>query len=123
MFTLKEIYKGAKKTMVALVEDGYSPAIEYLESLDEISKKKMKARLNRMANMGMIHSTELFRHEGNGIYAFKVHHPCSARIFCFFDRNNVVVCTHGANKPGRRLKTEVKKARDKREQYLKQRSE
>ncbi|HEX7320220.1 MAG TPA: type II toxin-antitoxin system RelE/ParE family toxin [bacterium] len=123
MLSLKELYKGAKKTVVALVEDGRSQVIEYLELLDERSKKKMKALMKHMADTGILHGPDLFRHEGDGIYVFKVHHPCSARIFCFFDKNNVVVCTHGADKPGSRLKIEVKKAKEMRAQYLKQRSE
>ncbi len=108
--------------MVALIEDGYSPTIEYLEALDDTSKDKMKNLIIRMGDYGIIHNEQLFRHLGNHIYEFKVHHPRSARIFCFFDRH-IVICTHGKDKPAKRqLKREIQKAIKMKDCYLKERS-
>jgi phage-related protein len=121
MLATNELYKGAKKTVVSLIEEGYSPAIDYLESLDELSRKKMKNLMIRLADFGILHNEQFFRHLGDHIYEFKVHHPRNARIFCFFD-HHFVVCTHGTDKPGRRLNIEKKKALEKKIRYFKQRS-
>ena len=119
MLSLKKLYKGVKKTVVALMDDDYSPVIEYLESLDDRTKKKMKQLMKRIADRGIIFGTELFHHLGNQIYEFKVHKPRAARIFCFFD-GYLVICTHGKDKPGKRqLKIEVQKAMQKRHCYKK----
>jgi len=119
MVSLKKLYKGVKKTVVALMEDDYSPAIEYLECLDDRTKKKMKQLMKYMAGTGIISNTELFRHVGNHIYEFKVHRPRAARVFCFFD-GYLVICTHGKDKPGKRqLKIEIQKAMQKRQCYKK----
>jgi len=118
MYALRELYKGLKKTVVALIENDNSPAIEYLESLDETSRKKMKHIMRLLAENGLLYNTELFRHLGNGIYEFKVHKPRAARILCFFDKN-IIVCTHGCDKPGKRqLRNEIRKAIEKKRLYL-----
>lgn len=117
MLSLKKLYKGVKKTVVALVEDEQSPVMEYLESLDDRTKKKMKRLMMRIADRGILLGTELFNHLGNHIYEFKVHKPRAARIFCFFD-GYLIICTHGKDKPGKRqLKIEVQKVMQKRQYY------
>ncbi len=62
-------------------EDSNSAAREYFYSLPEKQQLKFLFLVKRIGDFGKISNKELFRNEGDKIYAFK---PQPDRFLCFF---------------------------------------
>jgi hypothetical protein len=117
MLSLRKIVCGEAKEVVMIVDNNRCLTEEYINSLEEKTRKRLLAIMENMAKRGEIINTEMFRHLSGNIYEFKAR---SARIFCFFHQN-LVVCTHGADKPKqRRLKIEINKAEKMRKTFMNQ---
>jgi hypothetical protein len=75
-------YEGPKFTIEwYYTEDGKFPALEYFKSLNKHEKAQTFRLFELIAKEGKILNIQKFRHEGNGIYAFK---PKPHRFLCFF---------------------------------------
>ncbi len=76
------------------LEDGSSPAKDFVEALAIKDKAKLVHLFKQLANTGRISNKEKFRHEGGKIFSFKVG---QIRIACYQSGNRWIL-THGFNK-------------------------
>jgi phage-related protein len=86
-------------------ENGKSPGLEYFLSMPLDRRKKLVRLASTMAEVGSIMNNELFRHEGDQIYAFK---PQPYRFLCFFFLGGKVIITNGFEKKSQKLPSEEK---------------
>jgi len=96
---LHTIYKGAVKHVVALAIDGKSAARDYLQETEKTKPKeftKLSVRIQSVADTYQFRNSEIFRSEGNGIYAFKT--SGGLRLYAFNDENQLLVACFGADK-------------------------
>lgn len=100
-------YKGPEFTVEwYYTKDGKSPALEYFISLDREEKIKTMNLFELMATEGKIFNKQKFRHEGEGIYAFK---PKPNRFMCFFFVGKKIIVTNGFLKKKDELSPKEKK--------------
>ncbi|MFV0340520.1 MAG: type II toxin-antitoxin system RelE/ParE family toxin [Parachlamydiaceae bacterium] len=76
-------------------ERGKSPAKAYFDDLDRQRKIEAFELFMTMAKMGKIFNITKFRHEGDGIYAFK---PKPDRFLCFFFSGKKIIITNAFEK-------------------------
>lgn len=115
MIVLEVLRTGVAKDIVAIKREGKCFCSTYIKALDRKTRVKLKAVLQLMAKNGVIGNTEKFRYLRDGIFEFKAG---TARVFCFFHQN-MVVCTHGQNKPKpRQLKAAIDRAKNLRNQFM-----
>lgn len=89
-------------------EKGKSQPKEYFDELDREKQLEAFKLFKTLANVGKILNITKFRHEGDGIYAFK---PKPERFLCFFFSGHKVVITNAFEKKKDKLSlTEKKKA-------------
>jgi hypothetical protein len=114
---------GQRCFVFALVVDGQSEALDYLNELYELQKgdyNKMKAVIDLLGDLGFIANREKFNRLDDGIYEMKLRRPAQ-RLFCFQDGRNWI-CTHGDRKPGKaELRGHIDKVRALRQRYLEDR--
>jgi len=111
------VYAGPKFTLEWYYdENGKSVAYEYfLESTDDLQDKFL-VLAKRMGDFGKIFDKTKFRHEGDGIYAFK---PQPDRFLSFFTDGGKIIITNGFRKKTEKLpKNEKELAIKCREDYL-----
>lgn len=60
---------------------GIMPALSYFNKLMNKRQDKLLYLIKRIGDYGIINNKQLFRNEGDGIYAFK---PKPDRFLCFF---------------------------------------
>ena len=71
---------------------GQSPALEYAENeIPKSHKSKLLHLFKVMGDQGKIHDIRKFRHEGDGIYAFK---PQPYRFLSFFTKGKKIIITN-----------------------------
>lgn len=98
MISTKKIvaYEGPKFTVEWYYkEDGKLPALEYFNTLDKHEKAQTLRLFELMAKEGKILNIQKFRHEGDGIYAFK---PKPHRFLCFFFEGQKIIIANGFEK-------------------------
>jgi hypothetical protein len=87
-------YQGAKRRILwADGPDGGYPGEEYwvgLNSLPQV-QAKLEALWKRLADSGYITNERQFRHEGDGIWAFKTYRP-GHRLLCFCEGADYLIC-------------------------------
>lgn len=89
-------------------ETGKSNALKYFNGLDRERKLAAFELFMTMANIGRILNITKFRHEGEGIYAFK---PKPDRFLCFFFADRKIIITNGFEKKQDKMPLiELKKA-------------
>ena len=76
------------------LEDGSSPAKEFVNGLADGDKAKLAHLFEKLAETGKIFNTQKFRHEQGKIYSFKAG---QVRIACFRIARRWIL-THGFNK-------------------------
>lgn len=103
------VYEGAEFTLEWYFnERGKSPAKTYFDELDRERKLDAFELFMTMAKVGKILNITKFRHEGEGIYAFK---PKPDRFLCFFYSGKKIIITNAFEKKQDKLSlTEKKKA-------------
>lgn len=90
------IYEGSKFTIEWYYTDtGKIPGLEYFNLLDKRRKVEALQLFKLMAEEGKILNITKFRHEGDGIYAFK---PKPHRFLCFFFVGRKIIVTNGFEK-------------------------
>ena len=89
-------------------ENGKSSSLEYVKHLEEKDQRKLLQLLSHMGDIGEIRNKEKFRHEGDGIYAFKAQ---PHRYLCFFFSGRKIIITNAFEKKKQKLpKNEKDKA-------------
>jgi len=90
------VYEGPEFTIEWYYNDrGKSPAKTYFDELDRERKVEAFELFKTMAQIGKILNITKFRHEGDGIYAFK---PKPDRFLCFFFSGKKIVITNAFEK-------------------------
>lgn len=87
-------------------ERGRSPAKVYFDELDRERKLEAFELFMVMAKIGKILNITKFRHEGDGIYAFK---PKPDRFLCFFYAGKKIIITNAFEKKQDKLSPSEKK--------------
>ncbi len=106
MIDIELLCNGRKHAIHGLVVNGKCLTKDFVEGLEESDRKKVIALLKRAADFGLPKNTEKFKSlKNSGIYEFKSY---QVRILCFFDREKVIILTHGFIKkrnktPGREI--------------------
>jgi hypothetical protein len=85
---------------------GKVPAKKYFDGLSRERKLEAFELFMAMGKVGKIFNITKFRHEGNGIYAFK---PKPDRFLCFFFAGKKIIITNALEKKRDKLSPEEKK--------------
>lgn len=97
----KIAYQGVFYTIEWYVDEkGNSQAFEYYETLSLDRKRKLLNLFRLMGDHGKIFDETKFRHEGDGIYAFK---PQPDRYLCFFFTGKRIIVTNAFLKKSQKL--------------------
>ncbi len=112
-------------TVVATVDSrGRCRVMEVLDALrrnDSVARAQIVALLLRCARQGPPVDTRRSRHVGDGVYELKT--PRGWRLFYFFDRERLIVCSELCRKPKpRELKAIVSRTQRERAEYFAARS-
>lgn len=111
MLRLDVLVAGSTRTVYALVINERNEVMEYLNGLPRVSRKKVVAVMHRLASGQSGGGVENFRRLSEDVCEFK-EHATNSRLFCFWHRGAVIVCTHARKKPGKRqLQMEIDKVR------------
>jgi hypothetical protein len=117
--TARQLVIGEKFTISELVRQGRSLFREFFDSLTKQQQAKVLRILERIADHGPPRNEEKFVHEEDGIYAIK---DFKVRIYCFYDRESLILLTHGAIKKGNKAKPEdLRRAKRLRGEYVRKR--
>lgn len=101
------VYEGTEFTIEWYYnERGKSPAKAYFDALDRERQLDAFELFKAMAEIGKILNITKFRHEGDGIYAFK---PKPDRFLCFFFAGKKIIITNAFTKKKDDLRPEEKK--------------
>lgn len=112
--TSKLLYNGSKLKLYVL-EGSRCFTKDYIDSLDDASRRKTLARLKKIGDVGPPRNEEQFKHLRDRIFEIKAH---QVRIFCFYDEKGNLVLTHGINKPTKKIQQrEIEKAIEMRTEY------
>lgn len=120
------IYKGRLFEIYAWEHENSCPVIDFLSELDKKSDsdgKRLVYLISRTADEGIIKNEQQSRILEDGIYEFKA--PNTARILYFFDKNRIIICTHGfrgKRGKGKTSKTEISRAVEIREMYFREKN-
>lgn len=116
---LRPLHFGRRFAIYALVVDGDCQIEDMLAALERDDADLVASAvqlLDRVANHGPPKNKEKSRPVGDGIFELK---PKRLRICYFYDANCMIVCTHGFEKPPRKVQDrEIKKAVELRETYF-----
>jgi hypothetical protein len=97
---VKDLFKGAKFTIVAWEENEICAVEQYIFQLIKDSNSDANAivhLLERTANHGLTHNEQKIRRMGNSLIEFKARG--GTRILGFIcDENKIIVCSHGVPK-------------------------
>ncbi|MEO0069387.1 MAG: type II toxin-antitoxin system RelE/ParE family toxin [candidate division WOR-3 bacterium] len=111
MYELELLVKGERKEIYALVINGRCEVLEFIAHLDARARKKLDVTLRRIAELGTAgYGQEVVKHLKGNVFEIK-EHSSNCRLFCFFHRERLIVCTHMHRKPeGRaRYNEEIRK--------------
>ncbi len=101
------VYEGPEFTIEWYYNSrGKSPAKAYFDDLDRERKLEAFELFMTMARVGKILNITKFRHEGDGIYAFK---PKPDRFLCFFYSGKKIIITNAFEKKQDKLSPIEKK--------------
>lgn len=115
MLSSEVIFAGRVLAIAVLTEGGESECREFIENLAQVTGRKIKAIMSKLADIGRLRNDQIFKKVDDKIWEIKYG---NARVYCFFDESTVI-CTHGAYKAKRkRTSVEIQRARSLRSQYL-----
>ena len=92
------IYKGAKFEVYAWTENDGCPVLEFLENLQKDGNPdgvRLMNLIRRTADLGPLFNIRHCRRLEDDIFEFKA--PNTGRIFFFYDRGRMIICTHGVS--------------------------
>ena len=94
-------YEGSEFTIEWYCDSkGHSQALEYFEEQPKDKQRKLLNLFRLMGEQGKIFDETKFRHEGDGIYAFK---PQPDRYLCFFFKGKKIIVTNAFIKKTQKL--------------------
>lgn len=117
---LELVTQGKRYSVWAIVrsEDPLDcPAISFLGSLGESSRKKVANILRLHAEEGIIRNEQKSRFLEDGIYEFKT--TDGVRLLYFYASEQRTILTHGFKK-GSKLATEIRRAKRLRKEWIEQ---
>lgn len=122
-FKLRPLLDGSEFSLYALVLDGRCKTEEFLVEVqrdDPDCFASVMALLQRCADHGPPKNEQKSRHVGAGIFEAKAKH---ARVCFFYDQGNLIICTHGFNKPAKKVQNAaIKAAQQVKADYFKERA-
>ncbi|MEW6609586.1 MAG: type II toxin-antitoxin system RelE/ParE family toxin [bacterium] len=86
-------------------QKGISESFNYYQKLDKARRIQLLKLVKRLGDIGKIYNKELFRYEGEKIFAFK---PKPDRYLCFFYRGKKVIITNAFTKKSQKIPMEEK---------------
>jgi hypothetical protein len=119
-----EILKGPQFEIRGWVgRDGQCQVLKFLADLKangDTDAGRLAFLMERTANVGIVRNDRQMRELSEGIFEFKA--PNTARILFFYDRNRLIICSHGfRGKPGKAKKVvnaAIENAKDIRLRYF-----
>ena len=100
---------GEALNLYALVVNGKCLIRDFINSLENRSKRQVVKLLEQRANHLALFDEQKFRYIGDDIFELKTR--SGVRILCFWSGQRVLILTHGFSKPTKRvLRTEKAKA-------------
>ena len=103
---LVNVYRGSAKAVVALALDSRCHAQEFLEKCKSNNEKdfnRLFSRIQAVADTPSFRNNAIFRPERDQIFTFVVN--CGWRLYCFFDKGNLIIVTNGGTKNGPKEQT------------------
>ena len=101
---LRVVIQARWKVLTKVGEDGRCELLEFLDGLQgELARDRDKVlrRLRYLAEQGIIRNEEQSRRIEGADRVFELKGG-AVRVFYFFDRESIVICSHGVLKPKRR---------------------
>ncbi len=86
-------------------QKGISKSFNYYQKLDKARRIQLLKLVKRLGDIGKIYNKELFRNEGEKIFAFK---PKPDRYLCFFYIEKKVIITNAFTKKSQKIPKEEK---------------
>lgn len=120
------IRAGARFRIYAWGDEHRCETLIFLKKLEQNSNAdeiRLLTLITRTADHGPPGNEHHSRPLGDGIYEFKA--PNTARLLWFYDRDRIIVCTHGfsgKSGSGKTPQREIDKAREIRAEYLREKS-
>jgi len=113
------IKRGRSFDIWAITHEDRCPAQEFIDTLQKKDQKKVSALLTRLADYGMLGNEEKFRKlEGKAADIWELK-SFQVRILCFFDKERLLLLTHGFIKKSRGTPvSEIDKALRLRKEYV-----
>jgi len=105
MVKLQVMKAGPIRQVCALVVNDRNETAEYLNALALPARKRLDHVFRRLAETGSV-GGETFKQLDDIVCEIK-EHKSNTRLFGFVSRHCLVVCTHGARKPGGRARYQV----------------
>jgi phage-related protein len=124
-----QIRKGSKFTIYAWGTEDSCEVLEFLKDPKRVTKddkRRLLTLINSTAENGPITNIRQCRalqgDHADGIYEFKAISG-TARIMWFYDKGNLIICTHGFSKKGKQTPlNQIAKAQAIRKQYFKEKN-
>jgi hypothetical protein len=91
----RRLYRGAFYEIWVATQSGGCQVVEYVQGLDERSRKRLRAIVTKTAREGKYTSIEIYREIGDRIFEFKYK---TCRVYSFDDDDRIIL-THGGAKP------------------------
>lgn len=108
MVLIEPLYEGPAFMICAIIQNQKCYTLSFLDSLAVNDQKKIVKLLQKTANDGPPKNEEKFKHLQDKLYEFK---SGKVRLICFFDKNKVIITTHGFFKNSQKTpRSEIEKA-------------
>jgi phage-related protein len=114
---LRYLLEGQKFTIYAIMQG--EDVAEYLQNLEQTNvaaHAQIARRLEQLAERGPSRKKDEFNDLGNHLYEAKA--KTGPRVLFFYDRNQIVICSHAFDKQGRKTpRKEIQKALQRKKDY------
>lgn len=124
----EEIYKGTKFEIRSWVENDSIIVLDFLEELaanGDLDAERLYNLMTNTADEGVTKNKKHIRPLGDKIFEFKA--PHTGRIAFFYDKNQLIICTHGftgkKGSEGKFIQRQIKKATAVKKAYFKEKGE
>ena len=98
---LRYLKEGARHTLYAIMQgDDIGEYLEQLEQNNTQAHAQINRRLEQLVCRGPSRNRDEFRDLGNGLYEAKA--KAGPRVIFFYDRNQIVICSHAFDKQGQK---------------------
>jgi len=114
------IYSGKIYDIYGITIDNRCLVMDFINELEDADQKKIIALLQRAADSGPPRNEEKFKKlKDEMLWEFKSY---QVRILCFFDKEKLIILTHGFKKKRDKTpKNEIERANKLRKEYFKKR--